>query len=75
MEAYQPRESKMAYKILNQSDEVLATAQTEDEARFRCEVLLFGQRFTRFVWVGPCGCEGCDKWSDCDYCGECNPDL
>lgn len=22
--------------------------------------------------VGPCGCWACDKWSDCDYCGECS---
>lgn len=25
--------------------------------------------------VGPCGCFACDKWSDCEFCGGCNPDA
>lgn len=25
--------------------------------------------------AGPCGCTGCEKWSDCDYCGTCTPDT
>lgn len=25
------------------------------------------------VNVGPCGCGGCEDWSDCDYCDGCSP--
>lgn len=24
-------------------------------------------------FVSPCGCPGCDKWADCDYCSGCIP--
>ena len=24
------------------------------------------------VSTGPCGCFACEKWADCDYCGECS---
>lgn len=26
------------------------------------------------AFVGPCGCEVCEKWADCDYCGTCTPE-
>jgi hypothetical protein len=25
-------------------------------------------------WIGPCGCEACEKRADCDYCGTCSPE-
>lgn len=27
------------------------------------------------AFTSPCGCPGCEKWADCDYCGTCSPEI